>query len=115
MRHYDTQSHHAFLATSCHTEPAEETADSALTQQSSSEPQESHYSQIAPPDTQSHIGFEPPSLPEVTQAEFNPFLALLEDPDFDTMAYPYPHYMDDPDAESHIRSFVSIWQANYSM
>ena len=107
--HCGAQSHRA--------EPIEETADSVLTQQSLSETQESHHSQIAPPDTQSHIGYDlatPLSPPEVTQAEFNPFLALLEDPDFDTMAYPYPHYMDDLDAESHIHSFVSTWQANHS-
>ena len=30
------------------------------------------------------------------------------------MPYPYPRYTDDPDAESHIRAFVSTWQANHS-
>ena len=28
------------------------------------------------------------------------------------MPYPYPRYMDGPDAESHIRAFLSTWQAN---
>ena len=30
------------------------------------------------------------------------------------MPYPYPRYIVGPDAESHIRAFVSIWQANHS-
>ena len=30
------------------------------------------------------------------------------------MPYPYPRYTDGPDAESHIRAFVSTWQANHS-
>ena len=30
------------------------------------------------------------------------------------MPYPYPRYKDGPDAESHIRAFVSTWQANHS-
>ena len=78
---------------------------------------ESHHSRVTAPDTQSHICSDlaaPPSPPEVTQVEFNPFLALPEDLDFDTMPYPYPRYTDGPDAESHIRSFVSTWQANHS-
>ena len=29
------------------------------------------------------------------------------------MPYPYPQYTDGPDAESHIRAFVSTWQANH--
>ena len=30
------------------------------------------------------------------------------------MPYPYPRYTEGPDAESHIRAFVSTWQANHS-
>ena len=30
------------------------------------------------------------------------------------MPYLYPRYTDGPDAESHIRAFVSTWQANHS-
>ena len=56
----------------------------------------------------------PPNPPKVNQPEHNPFLALLENSDFDTMPYPYPQYTDGPDAESHIRAFVSTWQANHS-
>ena len=56
----------------------------------------------------------PLSPPVVNQPEHNPFLALPETPDFDTMPYPYPRYIDGPDVESHIRAFVSAWQANHS-
>ena len=38
----------------------------------------------------------------------------ITDPDLDTMPYPYSRYTDGPDAESHIRAFVSTWQANHS-
>ena len=62
------------------------------------------------PDTHSHGGSDPlhtPSPPEVNQAEHNLFLALLENPDLNTMRYPYPRYTDDPNVECHIRAFVS--------
>ena len=99
-----------------HAEPIEDTADSVLTQHASPEPSESHSSPIID-ETQSN-GFDlatPPSIPEVTQqSEFNPFPALPEDPDFDTMLYPSTRYTDGPDAESHIHSFLSTWQANHS-
>ena len=39
---------------------------------------------------------------------------LPEDPAYDIMPYPYPRYTDGSDAESHIRAFVSTWQANHS-
>ena len=70
--------------------------------------------QSSPPDTQSRVDSaptSPPSPPDVTQPDPNPFSALLEDPDLDTVPYPYPRYTDGPDAESHIRAFVSTWQA----
>ena len=56
----------------------------------------------------------PPNPPEVTQPNPNPFPDLPEDLAYDIMSYPYPRYTDGPNAESHIRSFVSTWQANHS-
>ena len=38
----------------------------------------------------------------------------MEDQAYDIMSYPYPRYNDCPDVESHIRAFVSTWQANHS-
>ena len=69
--------------------------------------------QSSPPDTRSRVDSTPTSPPsplEVTQPDPNPFPILPEDPDFDTMPYHYPQYTDGPDAKSHIRAFVSIWQ-----
>ena len=34
--------------------------------------------------------------------------------EYDIMPYPYPRYTDGPDAESHIRAFISTWQENHS-
>ena len=92
-------------------------SDSAVTDQSFQELSEAHRLQSSPPDTQSRVDSaptSPPSPPDVTQPDPNPFSALPEDPDLDTMPYPYPHYIDGPDAESHIYAFVSTWQANHS-
>ena len=66
--------------------------------------------QSSPPDTQSRVDSattSPPSPLEVTQPHPKPFPALPEDPDLDSMPYPYPRYTDGPDAESRIRAFVS--------
>ena len=109
-RHYDANCPTHSQLPSRHAEPAEDTVDSALTQHASLEPPNSNTQPIIP-DTQSHIGpnlATPLSPVEVTQqSELNPFLALLEDLDFDTMSYPYTRYTGSPDAESHIRSFLS--------
>ena len=29
------------------------------------------------------------------------------------MPYPYPKYNDEPDAEAHVRGFLTTWQANH--
>ena len=43
------------------------------------------------------------------------FLGPIEDPKLDTMPYhPYARYMDGPNADDHIRSFLNTWQANHS-
>ena len=31
----------------------------------------------------------------------------------DTMAYPYPKYNHEADAEAHVRAFLTTWQANH--
>ena len=62
-------------------------------------------------DTQSNVRSDPVlprSPPEVNQEEYHPFPALPEDPNFDTMPYPYQNYTDGANAESHIRSFVDL-------
>ena len=109
-----------------HTELAEETADSVLTQHSSPEswasPSIHPETQSSPPvipESQSHISLviaNLPSSPEVSPPlERNPFPALLDDLDLDTMPYhPYVRYTDGPDAEAHICSFLNTWQANHS-
>ena len=50
---------------------------------------------------------------EVNQPDPDPFLTLLENPDLDTMPYPYPRYTDGAHTKSHIRAFVCTWQANH--
>ena len=97
------------------TEPIEGASDSMLTQQLLLEPSESHHSPLPAPDTYmaSHT-VSPHNTPEVNQVEYNPFSVLPEEPDFDTMLYPYPHYTDGPDAEPHIRAFLLTWQTNHS-
>ena len=99
-------------------EPVEGTSDSAVTDQSFQEISEAHQLQSSPPDTRSRVDStptSPPSPPEVTQPDPNPFPVLPEDPDYDTFPYPYPRYTDDPDAESHIRAFVSTWQVTVNI
>ena len=99
-------------------EPTEDTADFAITQHSSLETPESQPSQIIP-DIESHTGPElatPPSPPTVSQqAEVNASPSLPDDSDLDTMSYhSYTHYTDGRNTESHIRFFLSTWQANHS-
>ena len=43
----------------------------------------------------------------------NPPRESLEDPDFETMLYPYPRYNDDADAEAPICAFLTMWQVNH--
>ena len=44
---------------------------------------------------------------EVDQLEDNLFLVVWEDPDIDTMPYPYPSYNDGTDMEAHVRTFLT--------
>ena len=50
---------------------------------------------------------------EVDQPEDNLFSLVREDPDIDTLPYPYPRCNEGTDAEAHVRAFLTTWQANH--
>ena len=49
---------------------------------------------------------------EVDQPEGNLFSVVPEDPNFNTIPYPYLQYTDGADGEVHVRAFLTTWQAN---
>ena len=57
-----------------------------------------------------HSGFENPfdrASPKSPPTEFS------ADLEYDTMSYPYPRYNDEANAEAHVHTFLTTWQAHH--
>ena len=85
------------------TEQEDSITDSGLTTQSS--PLESNAQFVAIHDLTLTSG----NTLEVDQPEDNLFSVIREDPDIDTMPYPYPRYNEGTDVEVYVHAFLTTW------